>query len=146
MVVNRFSSCNQALLWAINVSTKQGFESVNFWCRFHPLRFHSHHIYHILQIKSVSSCITFETLDVRLDTIIDLHATWVQNSLIPQHLITHFPMSSEVRERASKWVQRSAQVKQAMKRKRMSKWCELTSERTSEWSSTFIWILGCSGP
>ena len=30
--------------------------------------------------------------------------------------------------------------------KRMSEWCERKSKQTIKWPSSYIWILGCSGP
>ena len=51
----------------------------------------------------------------------------------------------QVSERASKWAQRSARAKRAVRSKRMSERCERTSERRSEWPSAlrveFIVIL-----
>ena len=64
------------------------------------------------------------------------------------HLIIHFFMSegvSKVRGRANEWAQRSARGKRVVRSKRTSEWCERTSERTSEWPNTYIWVFGCSG-
>ena len=61
--------------------------------------------------------------------------------------IIHFPRSeevSEVRERANEWAQRSARAKRGVQSKQTSERCERTSERTSEWPSTYVPILGCS--
>ena len=63
-------------------------------------------------------------------------------------LIT-FPTSegvSEVSEQANEWAQRSVQAKQAVRSKQTSERCERMSKRTSEWPSTYIWVLGGSGP
>ena len=46
---------------------------------------------------------------------------------------SRFPMSLEASEGTSEWAQRSAR---AVRSKRMSEWCEKTSERMSEWSIT----------
>ena len=54
--------------------------------------------------------------------------------------------SEWVNERAKKWAQQSTWAKQAVWSKQMSKRCEQTSKRTSEWPSTYIWIVGFSGP
>ena len=53
---------------------------------------------------------------------------------------------SKVSEWAKQWAQRSTWVKWAVRSKRMSERCERTSERTSEWPSTSVFILGYSGP
>ena len=62
---------------------------------------------------------------------------------------------SEVSEQANKWAQRSARaewmsgvckVKQAAWSKQMSEQLEPMSERTSEWPSTYVSILGLSVP
>ena len=63
-----------------------------------------------------------------------------------KHLIIHFPMSSGVSERTNEWAQRSVRAKRAMRSKRTSEQCERTSERTSEWPSTYVWVFGWSGP
>ena len=68
---------------------------------------------------------------------------------INSHLIIHCPTSSgvsEMSERARKWAQRSARAKQARQSKRTSERCERMSKRTTEWPSTYIWVLGWSGP
>ena len=65
------------------------------------------------------------------------------------HFILHFPMSegvSEVSEQTSEWAQRSGRAKRVVQSKRTSEWCEWTSGWMSEWSSSSVWILGCSGP
>ena len=46
----------------------------------------------------------------------------------------------------SKWAQRSAWAKRAVRSKRTSERCERTSERTSKWPSTYVPILGFSNP
>ena len=55
------------------------------------------------------------------------------------HLIIYFPMCEGVSERVNEWAQRSAWAKRVGGSKR-------TSERTSEWPSTLIWVLDYSGP
>ena len=50
--------------------------------------------------------------------------------------IFHCPMSSG----ASEWAQRSARAKRAVRSKRTSERCQRTSERMSEWPSTYISI------
>ena len=68
----------------------------------------------------------------------------VQNSLILQYLIIHFPTSSEVSEGVTKQTNvHSARVRRAVCGKWMS---EQVSEQTSEWLITYIWIFGCSEP
>ena len=70
--------------------------------------------------------------------------TMVQNSLILQYLIIHFPTSSEVSEGVTKQTNvHSARVRRAVCGKWMS---EQVSEQTSEWLITYIWIFGCSEP
>ena len=50
---------------------------------------------------------------------------------------TQTPISHELGgEWAIEWAQWSARVRQAVRSKRMTEWCERTSERTSKWSST----------
>ena len=61
----------------------------------------------------------------------------------------HFPTSegvSEVSERANEWAQQRARAKRAVRSKRTSERCEGTSERTSEWPSSYVSILVCSRP
>ena len=56
----------------------------------------------------------------------------------------HFPTSlgvSEVSERANKWEQRSARVKQAVWSKQMSERYEQTSKQVSEWPSIYVFIF-----
>ena len=53
---------------------------------------------------------------------------------------------SKVSEQANERVQRSTRGKRVVRNKQMSERCERTSKRTSEWSSTSVCILGCSGP
>ena len=83
--------------------------------------------------------------------------TMVQNKVILKHQILHFPTSlgvSEVSERANEFSgaqERSEQckassAKRAVQSKRMSERCERRSERTSEWPSTYVFILCCSRP
>ena len=78
--------------------------------------------------------------------------TMVQNRKkhrINSHLIIHFPTSegvSKVSERANEWAQRSARAKRVGRSKQTNERYERTSERTSEWPSTYIWVLGWSGP
>ena len=65
-----------------------------------------------------------------------------EKHLINSHLINYCPTSegvSGVSERAHEWAQRRALAKRAVRSKR-------TSERTSEWPSTSVRILGCSRP
>ena len=64
-------------------------------------------------------------------------------------LIILFPTSegaSEVSEQANEWVQRRARAKRAVRSKETSERCERMSERTSEWPSTSVCILGCFRP
>ena len=63
--------------------------------------------------------------------------------------MSHCPTSewvSELSERAKKWAQRSARSKWVVWSKWTSERCELTSNQTSEWPSTTVCILDCSGP
>ena len=59
-----------------------------------------------------------------------------QSQVVFRHLIIHFPTSLRVSERANEWAQQSARTNRAVWSKRMSEWCEWTSERRSEWPST----------
>ena len=54
--------------------------------------------------------------------------------------------SGQASERANEWAQWSVRAKQAGWSRRMSEWCERTTKRTSEWPSTYVWILGFTGP
>ena len=61
-----------------------------------------------------------------------------------QTLRIHFSTSegvSEVSERANEWTQWRAWAKRAVRSKQTSEWCKRTSERTSEWPSTYIFVL-----
>ena len=65
------------------------------------------------------------------------------------HLIIHFPTSegvNEVSERVNDWAKRRARAKRTVRSKQTSERCERTSERTSEWPSTTVCILGWSRP
>ena len=68
---------------------------------------------------------------------------------INSHLIIHCSTSeevSEMSERANEGAQRGARAKRAVRSKQTSEQCEQTSEWTSEWPSTYVCILGYSGP
>ena len=48
--------------------------------------------------------------------------------------------------RANEWTQQSTRVNWAVRSKRTSEQCKQMSKRTSEWPSTYVLILGYSGP
>jgi len=56
------------------------------------------------------------------------------------------PRAREWAKWASERTERRARVKRAIRSKQTSERCERTSERTSEWPSTSICILGCYRP
>ena len=49
-------------------------------------------------------------------------------------------------ERINELAPQNTQAKQAVQSKRMSEWCERTSEWTSEWPNNYVPLLGCSAP
>ena len=70
-----------------------------------------------------------------------LVCTMVKNSLMLRQLIIHFPLSLRVTERPNEWVQRSTWMRRAVWSERLSKRCEQTTKRISQWTSIYVLIL-----
>ena len=78
-------------------------------------------------------------------------ARWsrIEKKLINSLPINHCPTSegvTKVSKRASKWGQRRARAKQAVRSKKTSERCKRTSEQMSDWPSTAVWFLDYFGP
>ena len=112
----------------------------------HLMSCHVHSCFINKTIKSIYG--TFFTLRLfnQQPIILSIHSTtprWDKTRSFGDILTFTFPRAQEwVSKRENEWVERSRQAKRAVRGQRMSERCERTRRETS----TYVPILGCSGP